>query len=263
MARESWRSRRGVTLVEVLLMSFLSIALLVVAYNLLGRSVKVSDASSHSLRLQVGARNLVQNIVDDMGQTHMLLPPPAGPLENNLSLATYLDATGNGRLPLNTSAAYPFLETTGPTRQRLDVIRVDYVFDPARRRVVRREVTGILEMGSRDNEPFFLQDFTFRPGSTPAVERELATSVEKFEITPVGYEPGSGRLVRAGPGGPIGLEKTACIALHLVAVEDEGAYAREPKVPRIEILTKIWCTKRTNDEMYREYFSSGDEDLRY
>lgn len=258
------RKRRAVTLVETLLMSFLAIMLMVAAWKVLGRSMKVGDASSHSLRLQVGARNLVQNIVDDMGQTHMLLPPATGALENNLSLATYLDASANARLGLNPSRAYPFMETTSLTNQKLDVIRVDYSFDAQRRRVVRREVAGVLEMKNRDNEPFFLQDFTFRPApGSRVIEREMATSVEKFEITPIGYEPGTGRMVRTGPNGELPLEKTACIALHLLAIEDEGAYAREPKVPKIEILTKIWCTKRTNDEMYQEYFSSGDEDLRY
>ena len=47
------------------------------------------------------------------------------------------------------------------------------------------------------------------------------------------------------------------------ALFDEGLYKERLRQPEIEIMTKIWSYKRINDHVYREYFSSQDDDTRF
>lgn len=260
-------SLQGVTLIEALIMSFVALGLVGVSWQILRRAMKIGDASSQSVQLQVGVRNLLQNLTADLARAHQLLSPESGPMANNISLALYADVSAQTRLTLNTSQAYPFSDTSGSTQQKIDVTRVDYIYDPQAQTIIRRAREGILLQTVDGGDIRFLNSFTFQPQGNQAGERQMATSVQAFDIRYVGYHPNDGSLVytEAPSSGPtaFGVERTACLVVHLSAIYDEGSYGGDDSSPRIEVMTKLWTMKRLNDEMYKEYFSSADEDLRF
>lgn len=257
---------RGVSLIEVLLMTALALGLMSVAYGMLKKSNALMDSTGHSIDLQVGVRNLLENMVRDMGACHQVMQP-AGDPARSLVLIKYATDEVQPRLDKNPDRAFPFVSSAGATTsQKMEALRVSFVWDSAKRTVRRREEAGELVSETEAATPAFLSRFTFNPTRLES-DRELATSVETLSLTYVGYDPQSGDLRRVGPGA-LSFEKTACVAVRINAQFDDGLYSAAPgpngrTLPKIEIFTKIWSMKRRSDETYKEYFSSTDEDLRW
>lgn len=263
---ETTNRRRGATLIETILMTALGLGLMTVAYGLLKKSNATMDSTGHTIDLQVGVRNLLENMVRDMGACHQVLQPQGAPGQN-LVLIKYATDEVQPRLDKNTDKAFPFVSSAGPTtQQRMDALRVTYTWDPAKRTVKRKEESGEFLSESEAATFATLSKFTFNPVKVES-DRELATSVETLALTYVGYDAQTGTLRKVGPGG-LPFEKTACIAVRINAQFDDGLYAAGGPntgrtLPKIEIFTKIWSMKRRSDETYKEYFSSTDEDLRW
>lgn len=259
-------NKHGVTLIEVLLMTALGLGLMSVAYGMLKKSNALMDSTGHSIDLQVGVRNLLENMVRDVGACHQVLQP-AGDPEKSLVVIKYATDEVQPRLDRNPDKAFPFVSSAGATtQQKMDALRVTFTWDPAKRTVRRREESGEFVSETEAATPAILSKFTFNPAKLES-DRELATSVETLSLTYVGYDPQTGDLRKVGSGG-LGFEKTACVAVRINAQFDDGLYTAAPgpngrTLPKIEIFTKIWSMKRRSDETYKEYFSSTDEDLRW
>lgn len=258
--------RRGATLIETILMTTLGLGLMTVAYGLLKKSNSMMDSTGHTIDLQVGVRNLLENMVRDVGSCHQVVAPQGTPVPS-LVLIKYATDEVQPRLDRNPDKAFPFVSSAGPTtQQKMDALRVTYTWDQAKRIVKRKEESGEFLSESEAATPGTLTRFTFNPVKVES-DRELATSVETLALTYVGYDPQTGHFRKVGAGG-LPFEKTACIAVRINAQFDEGLYAGNAPatgrtLPKIEIFTKIWSMKRRSDETYKEYFSSTDEDLRW
>jgi hypothetical protein len=254
-------TRRGVTLIETLLMTALGLGLMGFAYNMMRKSASLTDAASHTIDLQVGVRNLLENMVRDVAACQQILNPGAQPSRTLMMVKPFNDEIEK-RLQLNADKAFPFISTAQPTtRQQMEALRITYTWDPAvkNKPVRRKEELGTFIAESTQASPAVLSQFTFQ-NPTVVSDRELAGSVETFAITYVGYDPITGHLI---PIVPPAYEKTACLAVRINSQFDEGLYQGRSNMPKIEIMTKIWSMKRRSDEMYKEYFSSTDEDLRW
>lgn len=253
--------RRGVTLIETLLMTALGLGLMAAAYTMMRKSASLTDSASHSIDLQVGVRNLLENMVRDVSACQQFLDPGGQP-SRTLMLVKPANDEVEKRLQLNADKAFPFVSTANnTTQQKMEALKVTYTWDPApnRRTVRRKEEIGLFVAESETATPAILSRFSFEPQSTVS-DRELAGSVETFAITYIGYEEGTGYLKVIQPPA---YEKTACLAVRINAQFDEGLYRSDRHMPKIEIATKIWSMKRRSDEVYKEYFSSTDEDLRW
>ena len=266
-SRVRGKSRRGVTLIEVLLMMSLALGLMAVALGMMKKSNALTAQTGTSIELQVGVRNLLENMVRDMGACHQVLTPGTDVDKPTLVLIKYASDEVQSRFDKNTDKAFPFVSSAaGTTTQKMDALRVTYTWIKKDRIVTRKEESGEFISASETNTPAILSQFSFPQPKTES-DRQMATSVETLAISYIGYDPQTGELKKVGPGG-LGFEKTACIAVHINAQFDEGLYSAEPGpngrvMPKIEIFTKIWSVKRRSDEVYKEYFSSTDEDLRW
>lgn len=259
-------NRRAVTLVEALLITSVSLGLMAVAYGMLKKSSAQMDNTDKLIGLQVGVRNLLENMVRDVGACHQILQPQGDP-EKSLVLVKYASDEVQPRLDKNPDKAFPFVSSMADTtKQKMDLVRVTYTWDPAKHTVNRKEEPGELVSESESSSAFTLTRFTFTPSKVDP-GRDLAASVETLALTYVGYDPQTGQFRKVGAGG-LPFEKTACVAVRINAQYDEGLYAVQSgpngrTMPKIEIFTKIWSMKRRSDETYKEYFSSTDEDLRW
>lgn len=247
---------------EALLFGFLGVVILGVAYFLLTRSVSLTDATSRSIELQVGVRNLMENLVNDVNGAHLFLDPAPKPAESTLVVARYKERTAVGRLAANPRPAYPFLETGDQeSSQVLPVLRATYSFDEARGTVSRKLEEGTLTALPGDDDPGRLAAWTFHAERTLA-DKVLARSVEEFTLSRIGYDR---------DGKPAAIEtlseplqaRTACVVVKLRSLFREGAYGDGRRAPEVVLLTKVWSYRRLYDRVYKEYFSSVDEDLRY
>ena len=254
--------RSGVTLIEVMLMTSLALGLMMVCYELLKRSNTITDSAAGSINLQVGVRNLLENMVRDVGSCQQMLKPD-GDADKNLVLVKPASDDVQKRLDTNTDKAFPFVSTADTTtKQKMDCVRVTYNWDPSKRTVRRKEEAGEFVAESDPSNPVTLSKFTFNVASMVR-DSELATSVETLTLTYLGYDT-NGDFKLAGQNN-FGYEKTAVLAVRINSQFDEGVYQSGSghTQPKIEIVTKIWSMKRRSDEVYKEYFSSTDEDLRW
>jgi hypothetical protein len=260
------RGRSAISLIETLIFTALALGLMSVAWGLMQKSGSIMDSATHGIDLQVGVRNLLENMVRDIGACHQVLDPPGGKdPRTNLFLVKPASDEIDARLARNPDRSFPFASLATPTTdQKMDAIRVSFLYDAARRTVQRKEEAGEFVARSDATDPSQLTRFAFAPQREIA-NKLLATSVETFRLFHVGYDPITGFIKPVAAAGlnPIGYEKTACIAVKITAQFDEGLYKQDRAMPKIEIATKIWSMKRRADETYREYFSSGDEDLRW
>lgn len=260
--------RSGATLIEALLMTALGLGLMAAASGMMRKSGSIMDATTHTMDLQVGVRNLLENMIRDVGASQQIMDPGGQP-DRTLMLVKPLDDDVAKRLTQNTDKAFPFMSSAGPTTvQQMDALRVTYTWDATKRTVRRKEEQGIFRAESEPATPALLTRFSFQNPQVRS-DRELATSVETMALAYIGYDQtpvaADATPILKAVGSGMGFEKTACIAVRINAQFDEGLYkgGTEHKMPKIEIVTKIWSIKRRSDEMYREYFSSTDEDLRW
>ncbi len=114
---------------------------------------------------------------------------------------------------------------------------------------------------------FSLADERSEPGE-PAEGRVMATKVKAFNLSYFAYDDdadGGLKEFSTITARTIALKRArvAMVVLNFKALFDEGLYKDRLKQPEIEVMTKIWSYKRINDHVYKEYFSSQDEDTRF
>lgn len=242
--------RHGVTLIECLVAMTLALVVAAALWTLGGRADSLCHESARAVDIDVSVRDLMENLTRDVPECQQVMDPGA---THALVLVKPATDGVERRLAQNPDPVFPF-RAAGVTRQRMDVLRVTYAWDAARRTVTRREEPGwlVAEAGEAT-----LTRFTFEPDG-PTSERTLATRVAAFDLSCIAYR--DGKLERLTPG-TTAFERTVCVAVHVDCRADEGEYRSDRPQPRVELLTKIWSTKRRSDEVYGEYFSSTDEDL--
>ena len=87
----------GMTLVEIALAVGLGVLIIGMIWYMLHRSVTLTDATSKSIELQIGARSLVENLSRDVNMGHRFLLPEgeaASAISSNLVISPL---RGNGR----------------------------------------------------------------------------------------------------------------------------------------------------------------------
>jgi hypothetical protein len=248
-------------LTEALIFAVLALLVFGAVYQLLMRSVSMTDETTRSLELQTGARNLLENLVADVNSAHLFLDPPDS-TTSSLCLVKYQDVDAQERVKLNTRAGYPFQEADADTEDLIPALKTTYRFLPDTKEVVRVVEKGQLASVDEEGSRGILTKHEFR-NAEKTYEKVLATSVASFQLTHVGYNP---------EGAPVPVEvlpkpcypKTVFILVRLRTVFDEGLYAGGTRrTPTVDIATKIWSYKRLSDLTYGQYFSSADEDARF
>ncbi|MBI4870824.1 MAG: hypothetical protein HY814_04575 [Candidatus Riflebacteria bacterium] len=229
--------------------------------GLLTRSVSMTDETTRSLELQVGARNLLENLVADVNSAHLFLDPP-GPTTCSLALIKLVDPDAQARIKLNTRPGFPFVETEVETADLLPALKTTYLFVPERKEVVRKVEKGELALLDEDASRGIFTRYEMR-NAQPIYDKPLASSVAVFSLTHVGYDE-EGQPVPVEDLPKPCYQKTAFLLVRLRTVFDEGLYASgNRRTPTVDIATKVFSYKRLSDVMYRQYFSSADEDARF
>lgn len=268
--------RRGLNLIETLLVSVIALVMLIVIYRMLTRGMELADSSSRAIALQQGARNLVENMVRDVNACHMF----ADAYEDRFTVLKYQYDNPELNAAENLSRGnltWPFFTSNAITQSRLPVYKCAYKYFSDRKVVMRKIRKGVLisktaAAGAVGENLLRYVDFAFEDQGAPRGEpdegRIVAKNVKKFKLTFFGYDDeGDGQLKEAASLTARTLErkigKVCMVLLNFQAVFDEGLYKDTLKQPEIELMTKIWSYKGINDHIYKEYFSSQDVDTRY
>lgn len=230
-------------------------------YSLLTRSVALTDETTRSLELQTGARNLLENLVEDVNSAHVFMEPP-GSTTASVAILKYLSPDAKDRPKLNPRPTFPFAETEGQTADVQPVLRTTYTFDEAKKEVTRVVEKATLSSADEETSRGFLTKLELKDTSK-VYEKVVATSVAQFSVTHCGYTT-SGEPVPVEELSEPKYQKTSFLLVRFKTVFDEGLYSTGTRrTPTVELATKIWSYKRLSDQVYREYFSSADEDARY
>lgn len=205
------RRVRGVSAVEFIVFTAMSLMLIGVGYDMLRRGSIVGHTTHTGLQLQQGVRNLMENFVIDVqssvyiGEPHALSGAPGDPSHRVvlwLFNDTRDDSTGvqklGERLTINDGPnsggltggrnPWPFHHTDGPTRWHLPVLEVIYEWDEAGRKVIRKTAEGDLWQETTEDAGAFVDKFTFQPTGVGETERVMAENVEMFDVWPFGYD---------------------------------------------------------------------------
>jgi len=271
--------RRGLTLLEVVVFTALGLMLGRMAMDLYTRSVAMSDATHRAVAVQQGVRAVVELLRRDMHETLVVGDTGETERHRHVVLYTFASAGPEARLTLNdvngSRRDYPFWRGPGEAvTNKLDGRRVEYRWDLTTQQVRRTEQAGTIGFTADPNRGHLVTGTSFE-GSGPVQQRIIASNVKVFDLRYFGYErrrtEGPGALKRVqdlrhldGFDASVRVAHTACLLLRVNAVFDEGLYAGGGRqAPEAEILTKIWSNTRLRDEVYHQYFSSIDWDLRY
>lgn len=265
--------RRGVTLIETLVIVAISVLLVLVVYKLFMSATGRGAETTEELALLTDTRSLVENMARDVAAAHVILPPAGGEHMNDcLTLARYSGEDAGDRVDLNSHyKVYPFFDEKKETTVKLNLLRVTYKFDRTKRQVTRTEEKGVLEgkpaAGSTSlRDMRTISSFSFALSGDAAQVKLVGRNVKELKLSYMHYDDkGQAKLAR----GPEECYKTAAVALTLLAIQDQGEYARpagrDPtrRQPKVEFATKFWSQRKLSEALYPEYFSSVDDDLRY
>ncbi len=267
---------QGVSLIETLVVMVIAIILLIIIYSFLTKSTQIADHSGKSIQLQQGARNLLENMVRDINAAHMW----ADAQPNTFTVLKYQFDKPEVVAAENVAKGhitYPFYKDGSVTKARVPVFKCSYLWKKEQEVVLRKITKGVLVMatpatGLANENILKYSDYSFveqQPvAGEPAAGRVVATNVKKFDLTYFGYDDmADGLLKEASQVTALEAERkiarVAMVLVHFQALFDEGSYADKVRQPKIEVMTKIWSYKRINDHVYKEYFSSLDEDTRF
>lgn len=268
------RSRRGVSLVETLVVVAIGMLLLAVVYRLLMSATKTGEETTEELKLLVDLRAMIENMSRDVAAAHIILPPSGGEdFKKSLTLCRYASEDAADRPELNKdSKVYPFFDASATTVVKMNLLRVRYVLDASKRTVTRIEEKGTLDAkptaasGASQRDMRTLSEFTFNVDGAPTSNKIVGRLIQRFDISYLMYDDkGLPRLATAAGE----CSKAAAIGLNVRAVMDQGLYGREAgktatrRQPVVELATKIWSQRKLSEAVYPEYFSSADDDLRY
>lgn len=268
--------RRGMSLIETLVVVAIAVVFLVTLYKLLMGGIRTGEEMTEELSLLTDVRAMVEHMGRDVAAAHVILPPAnGGTFGESLTLARYASEDASDRLEANSqNPVYPFFEPSAgaSTTIKLKCSRVQYVWDKTKGEVTRTEEKGLLEGkpaqgsgGQRDLKT--IADYTFNAESTvTSAMKGPAKHIADFKISYLTYdEKGKPKLLDNASDA----YKTACVALSLRAVQNTGLYERKAgqtptrRMPEVVLATKFWSQRKLSEAMYPEYFSSADDDLRY
>jgi type II secretory pathway pseudopilin PulG len=267
------RQRRGVTLVETLVIVAISVLLVLVVYKLFMSATGRGAETTEELALLGDTRLMVENMARDVAAAHVILPPANGENKDDcLTVARYASEDAGDRADLNThNKVYPFFEEKTATTVKMNLLRVTYKFDRTKRQVTRTEEKGVLEgkpaAGSTSlTDMRTVSSFNFVLAGDPAQVKLVGRNVKEFRLSYMHYDDkGQAKLARDAAE----CYKTAAVALYVLAIQDQGLYerpaGRDPtrRQPKVEMATKFWSQRKLSEALYPEYFSSVDDDLRF
>lgn len=267
------RQRRGLTLIETMVVVMISVLIVLVVYKLFMSATGRGAETTEELSLLTDTRALVENLARDVAAAHVILPPSnSEDFRKSLTLARYSSEDAADRVDANShNKVYPFFDEKNTTTVKMNLIRVIYRWDVPKRQVTRIEEKGVLE-GKPAGGSTSLRDmrtissYSFAVGGDPAQSKLVARNVVSFAISYLHYDDkGQAKLADR----PEDCHKTACVGLSFKATQDQGEYARRPdrnptrRQPTVEMATKFWSQRKLSEAIYPEYFSSVDDDLRY
>ena len=279
------RKRKGVSLVEFMLFTFLALLILGAIWHVMRRGMSMQDATAKSIDMMVQARNSLEYFARDVRLAISFMPPVDSSKKEFVIIQDALDVHVN-RLKLNRwkDNAYPFYDHNSDNRQFMPAIRVRYIFDEEKRTFTRIREMGVYAIGDNSQARGIVGIHEFR-ASGEKKEKVLATDMVRFDTETITIDRrGRPRLTStltpndfyldSWPGNEeqIKIAQTAMVFVHLTTRFDKGLYGLDPDNPQgpkdrkaeeVDIVTKIICHKKAIDTSEREWFSSADDDMRY
>ena len=268
--------RRGLTLIEVLIFTALGLMIGRVAVGLYTRGVTVSDETTRAISVQKDVRAIVELIRSDINRAFLFGDQGDPARQIHLVLYAFVEEdTATNRLALNSSRRdYPFWRADSAVENKVKCERIQYKYDMAAQKVERLNQKGELVFKADDTKRHLATSFTFT-GEGDEKSKAIGTNIKSFDLRYFGYErsrdhgPGILKVVTDlqhldGYSDEFKVSMTSCVLLRVRAAFLEGVYARsDHNAPDTEILTKMWSNTKLRDEIYHEYFSTLDWDMRF
>lgn len=201
--------RSGVSMVEFLMFTAMSLMLIGYGWDLLRSGSVVGSTTFEGLNLQAGVRNLVENLVKDVNAS-VFIKEPNGLTSlpsNKVVLWVFSDAKEDvdlgmvepgERINFNNGGydsgsltgginPYPFTHQGHETRWHLPVLEVTYEWNSGSERVTRTAVPGDLWMEAGEGMSF-VEKYSFHAMGSPSHSAVLSEHIQSFEIFPFGYD---------------------------------------------------------------------------
>ncbi|MCM8799529.1 MAG: hypothetical protein NC900_02200 [Candidatus Omnitrophica bacterium] len=161
--------RRGFTLVEILVASFLLIAIISALFLLLNTGQFINQTGSLKLELISEVRNVIELLMRDLRQTFAYEIRNNQPASNHLKFRVCLGHDGTNILLSNRYIEYIYDNITH------SLTRIDYNFDPE-----RRWTYNDIVVSDPDKEPFDLTEL-----NNNKIILTIRVSKEKFFSPPI------------------------------------------------------------------------------
>jgi hypothetical protein len=201
--------RQGVSLLEFVVFSALSLALIGYGWDLLRSGSIIGSNSYQGIALQAGVRNLMENMVKDVNASVFIKEPNGLTTTPATKVVVWIfsdakESADKGmvkpgeRINFNNGGPdsgsltgginpYPFAHAGNPTRWHLPVLEVTYEWDASAQIVTREAAPGDLWMEAEDGTSFF-QDYSFHPLGGASIKKVLSENISEFEVYPFGYD---------------------------------------------------------------------------
>ncbi|NUN51677.1 MAG: hypothetical protein HUU06_02665 [Planctomycetaceae bacterium] len=205
--------RTGVSAVEFIVFTAMSLFLITAGYGLLRSGARVGSNTEVGLNLQQGVRNLMENLVKDVNASVFIAEPhgqtqlPAKKIvvwvfddekeagDDSIVLpGKRLDLNGGPDGPglVGQRNPYPFYHNDVPTVWGIPVVQVTYEWRENEKVVTRKAERGAVKVENvQKGKPFVERlSFTARGGvvnPTANSTRKMADNVTQFESFPFGY----------------------------------------------------------------------------
>ena len=270
------QGKRGLTLIEVLIFTALGLMIGRVAVGLYTRGVTVSDETTRAISVQQDVRAIVELMRSDTHRAFLF--GDKGDPERQIHLVLYAfveEDTASNRLALNSSRRdYPFWRAENAVENKVKCEQIQYKYDMGSQKVERVSQKGELSFKADETKRHLATSFTFT-SEGEEISRVIGTNIKSFDIRYFGYErhrdhgPGILKLVTDlqhldGYTEAFKVSMSSCLLIRVRAAFLEGVYGRaDHRAPDTEIVTKMWSNTKLRDEIYHEYFSTLDWDMRY
>lgn len=255
--------KKGFSLIEILVISSLAIVIVTYLIDMGVGGQRIIDETSKSIQLQVGVRNVVENMVHDVNSTIVFLNTS----NKKMIVARYEKAVDDDLFLLNTATSnpvFPYYLEGQQTTINVPALFVEYEYFEDQQNIMRKAKKGVLETTDTDNSPYVISNYAVNTAALEGVRHhQLANKVSYFNLKYYGYDDITGQLRPIGElgGGSMVASKAAMVSIHIVA-EDEYQQPNR-RTPKMEIFTKAWSYRMIHENKYPEYFGHTDRDLRF
>jgi hypothetical protein len=256
-------NRKAFSLTEILIVSAIAIVMITYLIDMGVGGQWIIDETSKNIQLQVGIRNVVENMVHDVNSSIIFLNTS----NQKMILARYEKAVDDDLFLLNASTinpVFPYYLEGQQTRIQIPALFVEYEYSPEKQNVMRNAKKGVLECTDSENSPYVISHYTVNTAALTEVRKnQLATKVSYMNLKYFGYDDVTGQLRPIGElgGGDMVASKAAMMTIHIIA-EDEYPQPNR-RTPKMEIFTKAWSYRMIHENKYPEYFGHTDRDLRF